>query len=109
MEAAVRRYIAPSRPIRKQVSGISDTDGNLLTESAALSALTGLYESPPILKAEVEEALRSIKAGKSPGHEGEATTAALAALCQTIWDEKWLKEWAQTTSKCARITAAPSV
>jgi hypothetical protein len=64
-------------------------------------------ESPSVLKGEVEEAVRSLKAGKSPGvdnvpsellkHGGEATTAAMMALCQKIWEgKKWPKEWTQS-------------
>jgi exonuclease III len=115
-----------------KASVIADADGNLLTESAAVLSrwteyCSDLYnyplqpdssllqsqprqevdDSPPVLKAEVEEAVRSLKAGKSPGvdnvpsellkHGGEATTAALTALCQKIWEEKkWPKEWTQS-------------
>jgi hypothetical protein len=60
-----------------------------------------------VLKGEVEEAVRSLKAGKSPGvdnvpsellkHGGKATTAAMTALCQKIWDgKKWPKEGTQS-------------
>jgi len=54
-------------------------------------------DSPPILKGEVEAAIRSLKEGKSPGvdnnpgeilkHGGEESLKALTALCQKIWEE----------------------
>ena len=58
----------------------------------------------PVLRKEVEESVRSPKAGKSPGVDnfpsdllkngGEATTIVLTAICQKIWEMKeWLKEW----------------
>ena len=112
---------------------IEDADGNLLTENATVlnrwtKYCCSLYnyelrsdpsllqndprprlddESPSVLKGEVEEAVRSLKAGKSPGvdnvpsellkHGGEATTAAMTALCHKIWEEKkWPKEWTQS-------------
>ena len=54
-----------------------------------------------MLREEVEGALHSLKAGKSPGvdnipsemlkNEGEAKTTALTAICQKIWETKeWL-------------------
>ena len=57
-----------------------------------------------MLREEAEEAVRSLKAGKSPGVDnipsellkngGEATTIVLTAICQKIWETKeWLKEW----------------
>ena len=56
-----------------------------------------------MLQEEVEEAVRSLKAGKSPGvdnvpgelvkHGGEKMMKALTALCQKIWNTKeWPKE-----------------
>ena len=64
-------------------------------------------ESPPILKEEVEAALRSLKPGKSPGVDnvpsellksgGEDLVTVMTALCQKIWDQKkWPKEWTQS-------------
>ncbi|XP_052281322.1 uncharacterized protein LOC127878838 [Dreissena polymorpha] len=63
--------------------------------------------SPPILKAEVEEAVRCLKAVNSPGgynvpselikHGVEATTVSLKTLCQQIWNKtKWPKECTQS-------------
>ena len=54
----------------------------------------------------VEEAVHSLKAGKSPGvgnipsellkNGGEGTTSALTAKCKKIWETKeWPKEWTQ--------------
>ena len=56
---------------------------------------------------EVEEAVHSLKAGKSPGVDnvpsellkngGEGTTSALTAKCKKIWEtKKWSKEWTQS-------------
>ena len=56
-----------------------------------------------MLREEAEEAVRSLKAGKSPGVDsipselltkaGEATATILTAKCQNIWETKeWLKE-----------------
>ena len=61
-------------------------------------------ESLPILKAEVEAAVRSLKPEKSPGidnvpaellkHGGDTTVDVLTALCQKIWEQKkWPVEW----------------
>ena len=60
-----------------------------------------------MLRKEVEEAVRSLKAGKSPRLDnissellkngGEATTIVLTAKCQKIWETKeWPKEWTQS-------------
>ena len=59
-----------------------------------------------MLRAEVEEDVHNLKAGKSPGVDnipsellnngGEATTTVVTAICQ-IWETKeWLKEWTQS-------------
>ena len=59
-----------------------------------------------MLGEEVEEAVHSLKAGKSPGVDnipsellrngGEATTTVMTAICQTISETKeWPKEWTQ--------------
>ena len=64
-------------------------------------------ESPAILKREVEVAVRSLKAGKSPGVDnvpaelvkaaGEEAVEALTVLCQKIWNEKkWPEEWTKS-------------
>ena len=111
---------------------IEYSSGNILTESTAVlnqwtEYCSGLYnyelhpdtslvqsnqtpsqeaESLPLLREEVEEAVRSLKAGKSPGVDnspsellkngGEATTTVLTAIRQKIWETKeWPKEWTQ--------------
>ena len=53
-------------------------------------------ENLPVLREEVEEAVRSLKAGKSPGvgkipsellkNGGEVTTTVMTAICQKIWE-----------------------
>ena len=64
-------------------------------------------ESLFVLRKEVEEAVRSLKAGKSPEvdnipsellkNTGKATTTVLTAICQKIWESKeWPKEWTQS-------------
>ena len=97
---------------------IKDSSGNILTESTAVLSrwiefCGGLYnyelrpntsllqskttkraESLPVLREEAEEAVYSLKAGKSPGVDkipsellkagGEATTTVLTAICQKI-------------------------
>ena len=61
----------------------------------------------PVLKEEVEQAIKGLKGGKSPGPDnipsellkcgGEAVTTVLTALCQTIWEKKqWPREWTQS-------------
>ena len=60
-------------------------------------------ESLPVLRKEVEEAVYSLKAGKSPGVDnvpfeplesgGVATTTVLTVMCKKIWEKKeWPKE-----------------
>ena len=57
-----------------------------------------------MLKEEVEEAVHSLKAGRSPGIDnipselvkngGEATTMVLTVVCKKVWETKeWPKEW----------------
>ena len=112
---------------------IDDKDGNLLTDSDEVlkrwtEYCSNLYnyelhpdtsilqnnqtpteslDSPPIMKEEVEAAIRHLKAGKSPGVDnipselitsgGDGTVSALAALCQKIWEQKkWPEEWTQS-------------
>ena len=111
---------------------IEDSSGNILTKSTAvlnrwteywsilynyeLHPDTSLFqsnqtptqeaESLPVLREEVEEAVQSLKAGKSPrvdnipsellknGHE--TTPTVLTAICQ-IWEtQEWPKEWIQS-------------
>ena len=118
----------------KQTSSsvIEDKDGNLLTENDAIlqrwtDYCEGLYnyplrpdinilsdktsnnqdKDPPILRDEVEAAIRQLKKGKSPGIDnipaelikngGEETVQKLTELCQKIQDTKnWPKEWTQS-------------
>lgn len=65
------------------------------------------YEEAPILQAEVEEAVKSLNIGKSPGidnilaelwkHGGQSITIALTHICQKIWDTKqWPQKWTQS-------------
>ena len=111
---------------------IEDNSGNILTESTAVlnrwtECCNGLnnselhpdtsllqsnqtptqqVESLPVQE-EVEEAVRSLTAGKSPGVDnilsellkngGEATTTVLTATCQKIWETKERpKLWTQS-------------
>ena len=64
-------------------------------------------ESLPVLREEVEEAVRSPKAGKSPGvvnilsellkNVGKTTPTVLTVISQNIWETKeWPKEWTQS-------------
>ena len=112
---------------------IEDQDGKLLTDeeevlrrwtgyckdlysyqlnpdTSILEGIQGNLEdeaSPPILKHEVEAAVSSLKAGKSPGIDnipaelvragGKETVDILTALCQKIWEQKkWPTEWTQS-------------
>ena len=63
-------------------------------------------ESLPVLWEEIEEAVPSLKAGKSPvvnnipsellKNGGKATTAVLIVICRKILETKeWAKEWTQ--------------
>ena len=95
---------------------IKDSSRKTLTESTAFLSLynyelhpdTSLLQSPqtsaqqaanlPVLREEIEEAVRSLKAGKSPEVDsiptellkkrGEATTTVLTAICQKTWQTK---------------------
>ena len=60
-----------------------------------------------MLREVVEEAVRSLKSGKSEGVDnirsellkngGKATTTVLTATCQKTWEmKKWLKEWTES-------------
>ena len=112
---------------------IADISGNILTESkAALNRSTefcsSVYncelhpgtsllqsnqtptqeaENLSVMREEFEEAVHSLKAGKSPGannipfkllkNGGKATTTVLRAICKKIWEtKKWSKEWTQS-------------
>ena len=56
------------------------------------------HKNPPVLREEVEETVRSLKAGKSPGvdnipsellnHGGETITTDLTAVRKKIWETK---------------------
>ena len=61
----------------------------------------------PVLREEVEEAIRSLPAGKSPGADnipaelikngGEEVTKIITLICQKIWDTKeWPTAWTQS-------------
>lgn len=113
-------------------SVIEDTSGELLTEnSAVLNRWTQycqeLYNYPiqpddslldgdstpsrepsplPVMREEVEEAIRSLPEGKSPGadniptellkHGGNELVTIVTSLCQKIWEAKqWPTEWTQ--------------
>ena len=112
---------------------IEDKDGNLLTESSEVlnrwaEYCKELYNFPiqpdasilerenkppeepsplPIMREEVEAAIRSLPPDKSPGadnipaellkHGGKELTTLLTTLCQKIWDTKeWPKEWTKS-------------
>ena len=113
-------------------SVIEDSSGNLLTESSAVlnrwtEYCQELYNYPiqpdknilegvatprvpspiPILREEVEEAIRSLPTGKSPGadnitaellkHGGQEMVTYVTAICQKIWEKKqWPTEWTQS-------------
>ena len=118
---------------RHKSAVIEGSSGNILTEGiAVLNQWTeycgGLYnyelysdtsllqsnqtptleaESLPVLREEVEEVVRSLKVGKSPGADnipskllkngGEATTTVLTVTCKKIGGTKeWPKEWTQS-------------
>jgi hypothetical protein len=121
-----------TNPQQNKTTVIEDSSGELLTESfAVLTRWTEycreLYNYPiepdislldsdlsqretaqlPVLKEEVEEAIRSLKTGKSPGvdnipgellkHGGEQMATILMTLCQKIWEaKKWPTEWTQS-------------
>ena len=64
-------------------------------------------DSPPVLREEVEAAIRHLKAGKSPGVDnvpsellkcgGEELAKAMTNLCQKIWEQRqWPTEWTQS-------------
>mgnify|MGYP006273469667 CR=1 FL=1 len=114
-------------------SVIEDCSGNLLTENSAVlkrwsQYCSDLYNHPlqpdhslidgdstpqrepsplPVLKEEVEEAIRSLPTGKSPGADnipaellkngGEHLATVITSLCQKIWATKqWPVEWTQS-------------
>ena len=108
---------------------IDDSSRNILTESTAVlnqwtEYCSDLYnyelhpdtsllesnqtptqeaESLPVLREEVEEAVRNLRAGRSPGVDnipsellkngGDTTPTVLTVICQKIWEMKeWWKE-----------------
>lgn len=112
---------------------IEDASGELLTESAAVlkrwtQYCQELYNFPiqpdnilldkdktqqkepsplPVLKEEIDEAIKALPAGKSPGadnipaellkHGGEEMKNAITKICQKIWMTKeWPQEWTQS-------------
>ena len=112
---------------------IENKDGELLTENAAvLSRWTEyckeLYNYPiqpdtnilgeetrpskepsplPVMREEVEEAIRSLPSGKSPGTDnipaellkkgGSELVTVITTLCQKIWETKqWPEEWTRS-------------
>lgn len=114
-------------------SVIEDNSGELLTESTAVlkrwteycqdlynyeiqpdksllekeATMTRMPSPLPILRGEVEEAIRTLPTGKSPGadnipaellkHGGEELTNYITNICQKIWERKeWPKEWTQS-------------
>ena len=116
-----------------KTSVIEDKEGSVLTESAAVlkrwteycddlynyklkADLDKIHEQEPrssdpgstqVLEEEVEEAVRSLKGGKSPGidnipaelikYGGPEMIKALTIICQRIWTSKeWPKQWTQS-------------
>ena len=108
---------------------IEDSSGNISTESTAIlnqwtqycidlynyelhpdtsllesnQSTTQEAESLPVLREEVEKAVRNSRAGKSPGVDnipsellkngGKTTKTVLTVICQKIWEMKeWWKE-----------------
>ena len=78
-------------------------DTALLDRNAAARSLSPL----PVMKEEVEEAIRSLPPGKSPGadnvpaellkHGGSALTSVITTICQKIWETKqWPTDWTQS-------------
>ena len=74
-----------------------------LEDSRLTRLITQQAESPPVLREEVEEAVRRLTAGNSPGVDNipsellkngaEATTIVLIAMCNKIWEtKKWPRE-----------------
>ena len=67
-----------------------------------------MVESLPVLREEAKEAVRSLKAGKSPGmgniasellkNGGEATTTVLTALCQKMLGDEGMAEGVDTSA-----------
>ena len=114
-------------------SVIENKDGNLLTESSAVLTrwteyCKELYNYPiqpdttlleeetreqkepsplPIMREEVEEAIRSLPVGKSPGADnipaellkngGSPLADVVTSMCQKIWETKqWPEEWTRS-------------
>ena len=80
------------------------TDPSLLTSNdTSRDAQADL----PVLREEVEAAIKTLKPGKSPGvdnvpselikHGGESTVEALSILCKKVWHGKrWPSQWTQS-------------
>ena len=80
------------------------------TDSIQTLAYSRATENLPVLREEVEEAVRDPRAEKSPGVDnipsellkngGETTTTVLTVICQKIWETKeWPREWTQSLVK----------
>ena len=132
-QGSLQRLKALTKTKQHMSAVIEDSSGNILTESKVvqnrwteyccgvynyeLHQDTGLLqcnqtptqeaESLLVLREEVEEAVRSLKAGKSPGVDnipsellkngGEAITPVLTAIRQKMLEtKKWPKEWTQS-------------
>ena len=118
---------------QRRVSVIQDKAGKCLTEEHEVltrfteycsdlynhesngdtTILNGPYDTNddtfPILREEVEAAVRYLKGGQSPGVDnihaelinngGEAITAALTIICNTIWETgEWSTPWTKSMS-----------
>lgn len=130
--AAYTTLKALTRTNQTKTAGIEDGNGKLLTKADDVSKrwteyCKGLYNielntnpgilntnrrieretTPPILKEEVQHAIKYLKPNKSPGidnvpselirHGGEATSDALTVLCQKVVEQKkWPKSWTQS-------------
>ena len=118
---------------QNRASVIEDSSGELLTESSAVLTrwtqyCQELYNYPiqpdnglikgditpqrepspiPVLREEVEEAIRSLPIGKSPGADnipaellkqgGDELVTTVTSICQKIWETKqWPTEWTQS-------------
>ena len=76
------------------------------TASAQRTKIDDFAKEPPPLIQEIESALKTLKAGKSPGldnipaellkNSGENATKAIHTLCCSIWNTcQWPKDWKQ--------------
>ena len=96
--------------------GVLEVHNRLLQSLSHCGLILWSNETPtkeagslPVMSEEVEEAVRSLKAGKSEGVDnipcellkkgGEATTTVLTTICQKILETKqWSKAWTQSHS-----------